>query len=47
MIKVLIIDDEHAIRESLSSILSDEGFDVLSARDGKEGLALFEKEKPA
>ena len=46
MIKVLIIDDEHAIRESLSSILSDEGFDVLSARDGKEGLALFEKEKP-
>ena len=46
MIKVLIIDDEHAIRESLSSILSDEGFDVISARDGKEGLALFEKEKP-
>jgi UDP-3-O-[3-hydroxymyristoyl] N-acetylglucosamine deacetylase len=46
MTKVLIIDDEQPIRESLSSILTDEGFDVSSARDGKEGLALFEKEKP-
>ena len=46
MTKVLIIDDEQPIRESLSSILTDEGFDVFAARDGKEGLALFEKEKP-
>ncbi|MGA3173455.1 MAG: response regulator, partial [Syntrophorhabdales bacterium] len=46
MTKVLIIDDEQAILGSLSSILRDEGFDVSAARDGKEGLALFEKEKP-
>jgi UDP-3-O-[3-hydroxymyristoyl] N-acetylglucosamine deacetylase len=46
MTKVLIIDDEQAILHSLSSILTDEGFDVSAARDGKEGLALFEKEKP-
>jgi UDP-3-O-[3-hydroxymyristoyl] N-acetylglucosamine deacetylase len=46
MTKVLIIDDERAILESLSSILVDEGFTVCTARDGKEGLAIFKKEKP-
>jgi UDP-3-O-[3-hydroxymyristoyl] N-acetylglucosamine deacetylase len=46
MTKVLIIDDERAILESLSSILLDEGFAVCTAKDGKEGLAIFKKEKP-
>lgn len=46
MTKVLIIDDERAILESLSSILVDEGFAVCTAKDGKEGLAIFKKEKP-
>ncbi|MDR2018740.1 MAG: UDP-3-O-acyl-N-acetylglucosamine deacetylase [Syntrophobacterales bacterium] len=46
MPKVLIIDDEKNVRESLSSILSDEGFQVLKAVDGTEGLSVFEKEKP-
>ncbi len=46
MTKVLIIDDEKSIRESLSSILKDEGFDVRVAREGKEGLAIFQAEKP-
>jgi UDP-3-O-[3-hydroxymyristoyl] N-acetylglucosamine deacetylase len=46
MDKVLIIDDEKDIRDSLSSILRDEGFEVLKATDGKEGLSIFEKEKP-
>ena len=44
--QVLIIDDEKSIVESLSSILREEGFSVFSARDGKEGLALFEHVKP-
>ncbi|MCX5808883.1 MAG: UDP-3-O-acyl-N-acetylglucosamine deacetylase [Proteobacteria bacterium] len=43
---VLIIDDEKAILDSLSSILEDEGFQVSKAIDGNEGLSLFEKEKP-
>ena len=47
MSKVLIIDDEKNILESLSSILSDEGFKVFKATDGEEGLALFERENPA
>lgn len=35
---ILIIDDEQAIRESLFMLLSEEGFDCETARDGKEGL---------
>jgi UDP-3-O-[3-hydroxymyristoyl] N-acetylglucosamine deacetylase len=46
MSKILIIDDEKDILNTLSSILEDEGFVVSKAMDGKEGLAIFEKEKP-
>ncbi|MDD3846131.1 MAG: UDP-3-O-acyl-N-acetylglucosamine deacetylase [Syntrophorhabdaceae bacterium] len=46
MNKVLIIDDEKNILDSLSGILEDEGFSVLKATDGKEGLAIFEREAP-
>jgi UDP-3-O-[3-hydroxymyristoyl] N-acetylglucosamine deacetylase len=46
MTGVLVIDDEKSILESLSSVLKDEGFDVRTAKDGKEGLALFEEMKP-
>ncbi|MFA6499310.1 MAG: response regulator, partial [Desulfurivibrionaceae bacterium] len=42
---ILIIDDEASIRESLSGILSDEGFQTLSAEDGQQGLALLEEEQ--
>lgn len=46
MHKVLIIDDEKAILDTLSSILRDEGFVVFKAGDGQQGLAMFEQEKP-
>lgn len=46
MAKILIIDDEKNILDSLSSILTDEGFTVLRATDGKEGLSIFERERP-
>jgi two-component system nitrogen regulation response regulator NtrX len=42
---ILIIDDEARIRESMSGILSDEGFQALSAEDGQQGLALLEEER--
>ncbi|HCC54386.1 MAG TPA: Fis family transcriptional regulator [Desulfobulbaceae bacterium] len=46
MIKtILIIDDEASIRESLSGILSDEGFRALAAEDGQLGLAMLEEER--
>ncbi len=37
--RILIIDDEEVIRESLETLLELEGFDVSSAVDGGEGLA--------
>ena len=46
MKKVLIIDDERDILDSLGSILQDEGFDVFKAADGNEGLILFDRERP-
>lgn len=39
--RVLIIDDEKNIRISLSSILEDEGYEVLAAESGEEGLKLL------
>ncbi|HSR12144.1 MAG TPA: sigma-54 dependent transcriptional regulator [Thermodesulfobacteriota bacterium] len=44
--KILIIDDEPTLRESLHIALSGSGYEVLSARTGEEGLTLFEKEIP-
>lgn len=43
--KVLIVDDERAIRNSLSEILSDEGYDVDKAENGLMALDLVGKEK--
>ena len=39
--RVLIIDDESAIRESLELLLDMEGFDVTTAPDGEQGLAVL------
>lgn len=36
--KILIVDDERSIRNSLREILSDEGYEVEVAEDGAEGL---------
>jgi two-component system nitrogen regulation response regulator NtrX len=38
---ILVIDDEPNIRKLLADILSDEGFGVLTAEDGSEGLKLL------
>ncbi len=43
--KILIIDDERSIRNSLMEILQDEGYDVDVAEDGAQGCAMVEKEK--
>ncbi|MDP2645091.1 MAG: sigma-54 dependent transcriptional regulator [Desulfobacterales bacterium] len=43
---VLIVDDEPSILKSLSGILSDEGFEVITAANGYEGLKIIDKEPP-
>jgi two-component system response regulator AtoC len=45
-VKVLVIDDEAGVRRTLSMILEDEGYDVSTASDGKEGLERAIKEEP-
>jgi two-component system, NtrC family, nitrogen regulation response regulator NtrX len=44
--RILVIDDEPAIRESLRMILEYEGYDCVLAATGQEGLALVERESP-
>ena len=44
--KVLIAEDDDHIREGLREILEEEGYRAVTARDGLETLALFEREKP-
>lgn len=41
MVNILIIDDERAIRKTLSEILSFEGYTIDEAADGEEGLKKF------
>lgn len=43
--KVLIVDDERSIRNSLSEILSYEGYEVETAEDGPDAVAKVEKSK--
>ena len=44
MKQILIIDDEPQIRSMLKMMLEREGFHVIVASDGKEGMKIFEKE---
>ena len=43
--KILIIDDERSIRNSLKEILADEGYDVDVAEDGAQACSMVDKEK--
>ena len=43
--KILIVDDERSIRNSLKEILTDEGYDVDVAENGVSACAMVEKEK--
>lgn len=44
--KILIVDDDHEIVESIRYALKNQGFEVVVARDGNQGLALAERENP-
>jgi CheY-like chemotaxis protein len=44
---LLIIDDEAGIAEALAEILSDEGYHVLTAPNGRVGYEMALEEKPA
>ncbi len=44
--RILVIDDEAAIRDSMKMILEYEGYEFLGAPGGQEGIALVEREAP-
>jgi two-component system nitrogen regulation response regulator NtrX len=44
--RILVIDDEAAIRDSLRMILEYEGYEFLGAPTGQDGLAMAERESP-
>ncbi len=46
MAKILVIDDERSIRNSMKDILSFEGHEVSLAENGMEGLVAVKTEKP-
>lgn len=44
--KVLLVDDEESVRQPLAFSLKENGFDVLEAADGVEGLATAMEQHP-
>jgi CheY-like chemotaxis protein len=46
MKKILVIDDDAVVRDTIVQILEGEGYSVVSAEDGMRGVALFRSEHP-
>jgi DNA-binding NtrC family response regulator len=44
--KILVVDDEPILRDSLEVALRTSGYEVMTARTGEEGLEQFKNEKP-
>ncbi|MFC2052016.1 response regulator transcription factor [Chloroflexota bacterium] len=44
--KILVVDDDPDIREAVAMILESQGYEVVTARDGIEGLATLKAENP-
>lgn len=44
--KILIVDDEESVVQSIEGVLKDEGFQVVTAKSGQEAMDVFNKELP-
>lgn len=44
--RILLVDDDYEIIESLRYALEKEGYEILIARDGNQGLAMAERDDP-
>lgn len=45
-LRVLVIDDDRVIRQSIAAYLEDSGYEVLLGEDGLKGLQLFREQSP-
>ena len=46
MTKILIIDDEQPIRETMEMFLRENGYEVVTSESGEAGLELFQQTQP-
>lgn len=46
LFKILVVDDEPILRDSLEVALKSSGYEVIATRTGEEGLEQFQKEHP-
>ena len=46
MKKILFVEDEPSLQKAVSEVFIQEGFELLSASDGEEGLKITKEEKP-
>jgi len=44
--KILIVDDEERVVQSIAGVLEDEGFRVAKAKSGEEAIKVFQQEEP-
>jgi two-component system nitrogen regulation response regulator NtrX len=44
---ILIVDDEESVRKSLVGVMKDEGYEVVTAASGKEGIDLLNEAQPS
>ena len=44
--RILLVDDDYEIIESMRMLLENKGYTVIVARDGNQGLAMAERENP-
>jgi two-component system response regulator (stage 0 sporulation protein F) len=45
-VKILVVDDEGAVRAFLTTVIKGEGFNPLEARDGEQALEMVKSEAP-
>ncbi len=44
--KILIVDDDERVIQSIAGVLEDEGFQVVKAKSGEEAINVFQQEEP-
>lgn len=44
--RILIVDDENSVRDSLYAVLESAGYEVLAASNGPDGLTIFRQSVP-
>jgi DNA-binding response OmpR family regulator len=44
--KILVAEDDIIMRESITHMLKQDGFNVIAAENGREAMEIFEKDKP-